>query len=103
VPLQEAVIRELRDRSMSLDLYVWLAWRLHQLGRETPISWPALAAQFGAGFKEVRHFQPRFTEALAAALAAYPEARVAVGEVGIVLHPSRPPIAQLTPRSLTRA
>ena len=28
VPLQEAAIRELRDRSMSLDLYVWLAWRL---------------------------------------------------------------------------
>ena len=33
VPLQEAAIRELRDRSMSLDLYVWLAWRLHTLAK----------------------------------------------------------------------
>ena len=40
VPLLEAAIRELRDRSMSLDLYVWLAWRLHSLKKATPISWP---------------------------------------------------------------
>ncbi len=38
VPLQEAAIRELRDRSMSLDIYVWLAWRLHTLTKATPIS-----------------------------------------------------------------
>jgi len=103
VPLQETAIRELRDRSLSLDLYVWLAWRLHELGDATPISWPALGTQFGAGFKELRHFRPRFIEALAAALAAYPEARVGVGESGIILHPSRPPIARLTLRSLPRA
>ena len=27
VPLLEAAIRQLRDRSMCLDIYVWLAWR----------------------------------------------------------------------------
>jgi len=37
VPLQEAAIRQLRDRSMSLDLYVWLAWRLHTIAKPTPI------------------------------------------------------------------
>src|SRR5271165_6411948 len=31
VPLQEAAIRQLRDRSISLDIYVWLAWRLHTI------------------------------------------------------------------------
>ena len=34
----------MRDRSMSLDIYVWLAWRCHQLGKPTAISWPGLAA-----------------------------------------------------------
>ena len=48
VPLLEAAIRQLRDRSMSLDIYVWLAWRCHQLGKPTAISWPAIHAQFGA-------------------------------------------------------
>lgn len=95
VPLQEAAIRELRDRSMSLDLYVWLAWRLHTLQKLTPITWPALHAQFGGGFKNLRHFRPSFEEALAAAVAAYPQARVDIAEMGIVLHPSRPPISNL--------
>ncbi len=96
VPLQEAAIKQLRDRSMSLDLYVWLAWRLHTLSKPTPISWMAMHAQFGAGFDKLFHFKPRFSEALAAAVAAYPEARVDLDERGITLHPSKPPIARLS-------
>ncbi len=92
VPLLEAAIRQLRDRSMSLDLYVWLAWRLHTLGKVTPISWPAIFGQFGEGYRELYHFKPRFLEALSAAVAAYPDARVEIGETGVVLHPSRPPV-----------
>ena len=95
VPLLEAAIRQLRDRSMSLDIYVWLAWRCHQLGRPTPISWTALHNQFGSGYKAVRQFKPRFVEALAAAAAAYPEARIDIEEPGIILNPTRPPIARL--------
>jgi Plasmid encoded RepA protein len=96
VPLLEAAIRQLRDRSMSLDIYVWLAWRCHQVWRPTPISWPAIHAQFGAGFKAIKHFKPSFLEALDAAIAAYPEARVQIDDTGVTLHPSRPPIARLT-------
>ncbi len=81
---------------MSLDIYVWLAWRCHQLGKPITISWPALSAQFGAGFKAVKHFKPAFLDALAAATAAYPEAKVVVEEAGITVHPTRPPIARLT-------
>ena len=95
VPLLEAAIRQLRDRSMSLDIYVWLAWRLHRLTKATPISWSALHAQFGTGYKAVRQFKPRFTEALEAALAAYPEARVDIEDKAITLHPARPPIARI--------
>lgn len=95
VPLREAAIRELRDRSLSLDLYIWLAWRLHTIENQTPIRWTALHQQFGAGFKEVRHFRPRLVAALQAALVAYPEARVSVDDVGIVLHPSAPPVPKL--------
>ncbi len=95
VPLLEAAIRQLCDRSMSLDIYVWLAWRLHSLTRPTSISWPALHAQFGTGFKAVRQFKPRFIEALGAALAAYPEARAELEEKAMTLYPARPPVARL--------
>lgn len=95
VPLLEAAIRQLRDRSMSLDIYVWLAWRLHSLSRPTGISWPALHAQFGTGFKALRQFRPHFVEALGAALAAYPEARADLNEKSITLHPARPPVPRI--------
>lgn len=97
VPLQETAIRQLRDRSMSLDIYVWLAWRLHSLKRPTPVSWPALFAQFGGGFKAMKHWKPSFIEALSAAVAAYPDAKLEVEDDGVVLHESKPPVARHTP------
>ena len=49
VPLDEAAIRHIRNSSMALDVYCWLAYRLHSLTSEKPITWTALAGQFGAG------------------------------------------------------
>jgi hypothetical protein len=93
VPLLEAAIRALKEKSLSLDLYIWLAYRLHSLRASAHLSWASVGAQFGAGFKRPRAFRAYFAEALSAALAAYPDARVDVDDNGITLHPSRPPIA----------
>lgn len=46
--------------------------------------------------RELRHFKPRFLEALSAAVAASPEARVAVGDGGSRPRPSRAPVAKRT-------
>jgi hypothetical protein len=92
VPLLDRAIRELRDRSMAIDVYVWLAYKLHVLQGRTPLRWPALYAQFGAGFATIKNFRPSFLDALAAATAAYPGAQVTLEEEGIALHPSPPPI-----------
>ena len=92
VPLLDRAIRELRDRSMAIDVYVWLAYKLHVLQGRTPLRWPALYAQFGAGFATIKNFRPSFLDALAAATAAYPDALVTLGEEGIALYPSPPPI-----------
>src|SRR5919205_235848 len=50
VPLREAALRELADRSLSLDVYIWLAYRLHTLDRPTPVRWAALSDQFGGTY-----------------------------------------------------
>ena len=92
VPLRDAALRQLGNRSVSLDLYVWLAYRLHTLARPTPVGWAALRAQFGSGHREPHTFRRDFRKALAPAAAAYPEARVEVGEDGVILYPSRPPV-----------
>ncbi|MGA7799864.1 MAG: replication protein RepA [Gammaproteobacteria bacterium] len=95
VPVSEAALRAIGPRSMVIDVYVWLAYRLHSLIRDTQIGWTALHAQFGSSFSRLRRFRGHFVECLELALAAYPEARVSVDETGITLHPSRPAIPRL--------
>lgn len=93
VPLSESALRAIGPRSMVIDTYIWLAYRLHALRREVEVGWPALYAQFGAGYRHIRQFRAQFIEALQLALAAYPDANVALGDRGVVLRPSRPAIA----------
>lgn len=95
VPVSEGALKAIGPRSMSIDVYIWLAYRLHALKRDTDVSWSALYSQFGAGFKRLRAFRAQFLESLQLSLAAYPEARVTVSETGVTLHPSRPAIAKL--------
>jgi hypothetical protein len=95
LPVRETAIRGLAHRSMAIDLYVWLAYRLWQLKRPKRVPWPALYGQFGAGFTRLRAFRQHVKEPLALALAAYPEARVEVDdEAGLILHPSPPPVPE---------
>jgi Plasmid encoded RepA protein len=95
VPVSASALRAIGPRSMVIDVYIWLAYRLHSLRKDTQIGWAALYAQFGSGFARLRAFRPHFIESLELALAAYPEARVSIDEKGIVLRPSQPAIAKL--------
>ena len=100
IPVREEAVRAIGARSMAFDVYVWLAYRLHSLSKRTPVSWPALHAQFGAGFKLLRQFKPRFLETLTVALAVYPEAQVSEANDGIVLYPSPPAVPKPEGRRL---
>jgi hypothetical protein len=95
VPLSEAALRAIGPRSLVLDIYIWLAYRLHALKKDAEITWTALYAQFGAGVARLRDFRRYFIECLAIATAAYPDARVSIGDHGIIIRPSRPPIPKL--------
>src|ERR1700722_6546506 len=92
VPVREEAISAIGTRSMAIDIYIWLAYRLHSLSAPMPVSWAAVYGQFGAGFQFVRHLKPRFTDSLKIALAVYPEAKVAVTSEGLVLYPSAPAV-----------
>ena len=95
VPLSEAALRAIGPRSMVIDTYIWLAYRLHALKREMEIGWPALYAQFGAGYGQIRFFRRHFIECIALAIAAYPEARVDLSDRGLILRPSRPAVPKI--------
>lgn len=92
VPICEQGIRLLADTCMPLDIYLWLAYRLHSLDRPKAISWEALHLQFGANTRLLKHFKPRFVRDLEIAMAVYPDARIELDEVGIRLWPSPTPV-----------
>jgi len=96
VPLRDAAIQELKDSSTALDIYVWLAYRLHHLECRTPIGWRDLYQQFGSAYRNIWQWKPRFITSLAEAVAAYPEAQVDVEDTHVTLHPSPPPVKKLT-------
>jgi hypothetical protein len=100
VPVREEAIRAISTRSLAIDVYIWLAYRLHALTKPTVVSWSAIHGQFGAGFKHARQIKPTFLEALKLALAVYPEAQVEADQSGVTLHPSSPAVPRHEARRL---
>jgi len=93
VPLEEAAIKALSNNAPALDVYLWLAYRLHALRSDRLVTWSALKAQFGTGFSKLYHFKNKFPGTLALAAAVYPAAKLQVSDEGVILKPSRPPVA----------
>jgi hypothetical protein len=97
VPLEERAIRHISHSSMAIDVYCWLAYRLHSIRRPTPIPWSALHKQFGPSYGALGAFKRNFLgKVLPAALAVYPEAAekgVEVTDKGLTLRYCAPPIA----------
>jgi len=94
VPVAEAAIKSLNNNSTALDIYCWLAYRLHVLKKPTPITWAALHQQFGTNYAKVRQFKFKFLDALKLAMAVYPEAQVDIEEEGLVLKPSKEAVSK---------
>ncbi len=92
VPVVEQAVSELRMRCQALDVYLWLAYRLHALDAPVTVSWRALFGQFGAEVGREAHWRPRFARDFALALAVYPQARARLTEEGAVLAPSPAPL-----------
>jgi len=90
---RSVTVGQLSNNSMAIDVYCWLAYRLHALKAPAPVSWAALHSQFGRTMPEVAKFKWYFKRTLALALAVYPEAEVDVTDRGLTLLPSKPPVS----------
>jgi len=92
IPLEESAIRALANNSAALDVYLWLSYRLRALSVPRLVTWKALKAQHGTGYRNLHHFKPKFAGILAMATAVYPEAKIEVVDEGVILKPSRSPV-----------
>lgn len=94
VPFDHRAVAALASSSMALDIYVWLAQRLHRVpsGKPQFIAWDLLHEQFGQGFARIRDFRRKFLQTLHQIAAAYPTARLAADDGGLTLSHSPPPV-----------
>jgi hypothetical protein len=95
VPLDERALGALSHSAMALDIYAWLAQRLHRIHtrEDAFIAWTALRDQFGFGYANMRKFKQVFRTALRQVLAVYPDARLTLDGYGMTGRNSPPPVA----------
>jgi hypothetical protein len=81
---------------MGLDLYAWLAQRLHRIpvGKRQFIPWPRLKEQFGSDYARLRKFREVFMQGMRQVCAVYPAAKIDVTGQGLFLYRSLPPVAK---------
>jgi hypothetical protein len=96
VPLNEADLAALAHTAMGLDIYAWLAHRLHRIDPRKPafIPWAALKTQFGPDYDRIRDFKGRFRVALRQVLSRYQTARIELDDRGMTARTSPPPVGK---------
>jgi hypothetical protein len=96
VPLNEAAVSRLAHSSMALDVYAWLAQRLHRIDHRKPalVPWVSLKEQFGEGYTRLRDFRRVFTHTLKQVQIVYREAKFSLDARGMLLRNSPPPVSR---------
>ena len=96
VPLDERALGALSHSAMALDIYAWLAQRLHRISAGKPqfITWAAIKDQFGQSYGRMDKFKAVFRVAMKQVLVQYQAANIEADGRGLTLRNSAPPVAK---------
>ncbi|MEL7530511.1 MAG: replication protein RepA [Bacteroidota bacterium] len=95
VPLDERALAALAHNCMAMDLYCWLAQRLHRVHPQKPafVDWQSLKEQFGPDYGRMAEFKRVFRKYLRLSLTQYPAAKLEeIHNKGFRLYHSPAPI-----------
>jgi len=98
VPLHDRALSALSGSAMALDVYAWLAQRLHRIdsGRRVLVPWTALKEQFGWHYDRMDKFKAVFRQTLRDVHSQYQAAAIELDGRGMTLRQSAPPVAGRT-------
>jgi len=96
VPLDVRALAGIAQNALALDIYTFLAHRLHrtEIGRDF-IDWANIKKHFGAGYSHMYKFKQKFRQTLTLVKCVYPQASIGFVEVpnkGFRLKKVAPPI-----------
>lgn len=94
VPLDERAVASLAHSAMGLDIYAWLAQRLHRIDPKKPqfIPWTGLKAQFGWHYGRMDKFKAVLRRTVSMVQTQYPGAKLELDQAGATLRNSPPPV-----------
>lgn len=96
VPLDNRALHALKGSALALDVYAWLAHRLHRIeGRPVILHWKSLREQFAQEYQGKdpdKDFKKQFLPVLRNVQVVYPQAKVKQVTGGLMLMGSPPPI-----------
>jgi Plasmid encoded RepA protein len=94
VPLDEKAYVALSHSALAMDIYAWLAQRLHRIPKHVPalVTWKNLHMQFGWHYNRLDKFRAVFKVALKQVKAVYQDAKIVADARGLELRNSRPPV-----------
>lgn len=95
IPLDERALMALSHNAMALDIYSWLAQRLHRIefGKPQFVSWENIREQFGSNYNDMFKFKQVFRSTLKQVLSQYSQANIHEDlNKGFFLNHSTPPI-----------
>jgi len=94
VPLNEAAVARLSHSAMGLDVYTWLAQRLHRVDPKKAafVPWFSVKEQFGHEYGRMVDFRRVFTRTLKQVKVVYRDAHFTLDGQGMRLHNSPPPV-----------
>lgn len=95
VPLAKNHLAALSNNATALDLYCFLAHRLHRIPQGKPqfLTWATLKEQFGQEYARMVDFRANFIKTWQSVHYLYTEAKIEQrGTKGLVLYHSQPPI-----------
>jgi hypothetical protein len=99
VPLDKRHLAVLSNNAMALDIYVWLAQRLHRIEQSKPefVHWQGLKDQFGDGYDRIDNFKAIFRHTLGIVRTQYNSAKIEEEKnKGFILKCSPPPVPPKT-------
>ncbi len=99
IPLDERALIALSNNAMALDIYAWLAQRLHRIDPTKPqfVSWQNLKDQFGRNYDTMKSFKQVFRRTLQVVRFQYQSAKIDEDlNKGFVLKHSPTPIPAKT-------
>ena len=96
VPVVEADLAALAHTALGLDIYAWLAQRLHRIHPNKPafIAWSNLREQFGPDYRRMDKFKAKFRSALVQVQRRYQAARIELDGKGMTARNSPPPVGK---------